>query len=173
MAGSLFQTLERTNSDSSPGEAFISIYFDPHSGIDLNVVCCSTLNTVTVLLCWYFVPVICFLSDIIIVWVILKIKNARNRRRLVCCSICGKAFGKCSDLVRHYRIHSGSRPFSCNRCEKSFSLKSSLKLHLENHVREDNIDNYYTSARCPVCMKQVGFVRHAFMGALCNGRLKF
>uniref|UniRef100_A0A9J2P2Z2 C2H2-type domain-containing protein n=1 Tax=Ascaris lumbricoides TaxID=6252 RepID=A0A9J2P2Z2_ASCLU len=82
-------------------------------------------------------------------------QNARNRRRLVCCSICGKAFGKCSDLVRHYRIHSGSRPFSCNRCEKSFSLKSSLKLHLENHVREDNIDNYYTSARCPVCMKQL------------------
>uniref|UniRef100_A0A914R0D5 C2H2-type domain-containing protein n=1 Tax=Parascaris equorum TaxID=6256 RepID=A0A914R0D5_PAREQ len=80
--------------------------------------------------------------------------NARNRRRLVCCSICGKAFGKCSDLVRHYRIHSGCRPFSCNRCEKSFSLKSSLKLHLENHVREDSTDNYYTSARCPVCMKQ-------------------
>ncbi|VDM46637.1 unnamed protein product [Toxocara canis] len=82
------------------------------------------------------------------------LQNIRNRRRLVCCSICGKAFGKCSDLVRHYRIHSGSRPFSCNRCEKSFSLKSSLKLHLESHVRGDSADSYYTCARCPVCMKQ-------------------
>lgn len=79
----------------------------------------------------------------------------RGRRRLVCCSICGKAFGKSSDLVRHYRIHSGSRPYCCNRCGRSFALKSSLNLHLESHVREDNVDSYYTCARCPVCMKQL------------------
>ncbi|VDK30997.1 unnamed protein product [Gongylonema pulchrum] len=82
-------------------------------------------------------------------------QKQNKRRRLVCCCICGKAFGKTSDLVRHYRIHSGERPYSCNRCGRTFTLKSSLKLHMDSHVRADHPDNYYTSARCPICMKQL------------------
>uniref|UniRef100_A0A8R1TM51 C2H2-type domain-containing protein n=1 Tax=Onchocerca volvulus TaxID=6282 RepID=A0A8R1TM51_ONCVO len=81
-------------------------------------------------------------------------KQNRKRKLFYCC-ICGKAFGKTSDLVRHYRIHSGERPFSCNRCGRNFNLKSSLKLHMDSHVRADHPDNYYTCARCPVCMKQL------------------
>ncbi|VDK44786.1 unnamed protein product [Anisakis simplex] len=82
-------------------------------------------------------------------------QNIRNRRRLVCCSICGKAFGKCSDLLRHYRVHSGNRPFSCNRCHKNFAWKSSLKLHSEKHIREENAYNYNECSRCHLCMKQL------------------
>lgn len=26
---------------------------------------------------------------------------------------------------------------------------------MDSHVRADHPDNYYTSARCPICMKQV------------------
>ncbi|KAL3997210.1 Zinc finger C2H2 type family protein [Acanthocheilonema viteae] len=79
----------------------------------------------------------------------------QNKERKFCCCVCGKIFGKTSDLVRHYRIHSGERPFSCNRCGRDFNLKSSLKLHMDSHVRADHPDNYYTCARCPVCMKQL------------------
>ena len=87
----------------------------------------------------------------------IQVAKQLGKRRLMCCSICGKAFGKSSDLVRHYRIHTGDRPFSCNRCNQKFSLKSSLNIHMERHVRQENSDSYYTSARCPVCMKQVCF----------------
>ncbi|VDN02868.1 unnamed protein product [Thelazia callipaeda] len=73
-----------------------------------------------------------------------------KRRKLVCCCMCGKGFGKSSDLLRHYRIHSGERPFLCNRCGRDFNLKSSLKLHMDSHVRADHPDNYYTCARCPL-----------------------
>ncbi|CAG9535270.1 unnamed protein product [Cercopithifilaria johnstoni] len=79
----------------------------------------------------------------------------QNKGRKFCCCLCRKAFGKTSDLVRHYRVHSGERPFSCNRCGRDFNLKSSLKLHMDSHVRADHPDNYYTCARCPVCMKQL------------------
>uniref|UniRef100_A0A915PVN9 C2H2-type domain-containing protein n=1 Tax=Setaria digitata TaxID=48799 RepID=A0A915PVN9_9BILA len=82
-------------------------------------------------------------------------EKQNKRRKLFCCCMCGKAFGKTSDLVRHYRIHSGERPFLCNRCGRDFNLKSSLKLHMDSHVRADHPDNYYTCARCPVCMKQL------------------
>ena len=45
------------------------------------------------------------------------------------CKICGKMFWSNSSLKLHQVSHSDSRPFSCNKCKKSYKYKKDLRLH--------------------------------------------
>ncbi|XP_061162375.1 zinc finger protein 236-like [Saccostrea echinata] len=49
------------------------------------------------------------------------------------CSHCPKSFKKPSDLVRHIRIHTGEKPYSCEICSRSFTVKSTLDSHMKTH----------------------------------------
>ena len=49
------------------------------------------------------------------------------------CEICGKRMLKKSDLERHYRVHTGDRPFRCPACNRYFSQKHNLYLHRRQH----------------------------------------
>ncbi|NWW72082.1 Z585A protein, partial [Climacteris rufus] len=45
------------------------------------------------------------------------------------CSNCRKGFKQNSDLVTHWRIHTGERPYEYLECGKSFIRRSELIVH--------------------------------------------
>lgn len=49
------------------------------------------------------------------------------------CRVCLKQFYRESQLVVHYRTHTGTKPYQCRICGRTFSQKSSQKKHMLSH----------------------------------------
>uniref|UniRef100_A0A8C0HV77 Kruppel like factor 4 n=1 Tax=Balaenoptera musculus TaxID=9771 RepID=A0A8C0HV77_BALMU len=46
---------------------------------------------------------------------------------------CGWKFARSDELTRHYRKHTGHRPFQCQKCDRAFSRSDHLALHMKRH----------------------------------------
>lgn len=47
---------------------------------------------------------------------------------------CEWRFARSDELTRHYRKHTGAKPFKCRNCDRCFSRSDHLALHMKRHV---------------------------------------
>ncbi|XP_064092829.1 zinc finger and BTB domain-containing protein 24-like isoform X39 [Macrobrachium nipponense] len=52
------------------------------------------------------------------------------------CSLCSYKSNSSGDLAKHFRTHTGERPFKCAWCPATFSLSGNLKVHARTHTGE-------------------------------------
>lgn len=47
---------------------------------------------------------------------------------------CEWRFARSDELTRHYRKHTGAKPFKCRHCDRCFSRSDHLALHMKRHI---------------------------------------
>ena len=60
-------------------------------------------------------------------------RNCKSRRKLNCCSYCGKIFRRRYQLDTHLNIHTGLKPHQCEICGRQFRAITTLQRHLNTH----------------------------------------
>ncbi len=57
--------------------------------------------------------------------------RAAQYRKNLSCSLCGRMFSFPAELERHFRAHTGERPFKCNVCGRGFTQTGNRNAHMK------------------------------------------
>lgn len=68
-------------------------------------------------------------------------------------------FARSDMLIRHSRLHSGVRPYRCNRCGQEFSRSDHLNTHLRTHTGEKPYSCPHPKCTYAACRKDM-ITRH-------------
>ncbi|ORX94307.1 hypothetical protein K493DRAFT_199599, partial [Basidiobolus meristosporus CBS 931.73] len=62
--------------------------------------------------------------------------STQRTRRQYPCAVCHKTFGRLDNLKRHYKTHTGERPYFCTypSCHKCFARSDQLARHQVTHT---------------------------------------
>lgn len=54
---------------------------------------------------------------------------------------CDWRFARSDELTRHFRKHTGAKPFKCKVCDRSFARSDHLALHMKRHLPKNKWNN--------------------------------